>query len=85
MQILTKAEVQLQFEELSHKIKEGQIFIHEREDLVLHISCADIMVMCVHGDNKIYKNIFYNYLKKYILDHTPEFLKQRLIHYDTLF
>jgi hypothetical protein len=73
-----------QFHDNSQKA-EGQLFIHEREDLVLHISCADIMVMCVHGDNTIDKNIFYNYLKEWKLDHTPEFLKERLIHYDTLF
>ena len=38
MKILTKAEVQLQFEELANKIKTGQVFIHPT-DTIYGISC----------------------------------------------
>ena len=38
MKIITKAEVQLKFEELFHKVKEGQVFIHPT-DTIYGISC----------------------------------------------
>lgn len=67
------------------KYKEGYEWLKGRTDMVMHIPCADVMIMCVHGSNTVPKDIFYTYLKPWNIEYIPNWLKERLWHYNEWF